>query len=201
MSDKRNRDARVAPSRVSMGLALTLGWALSAPAWALKSDSSQPVDIQAGHLESDANTNVSLLTGGVVITRGTMQVTSDRAEVHQGKNQQVERAVFDGKPATLKQDLDDGGQLDAKALHIDYNLAGNSVVLTGDVVIIQPKGEIRSQRVTYDLTTGKFTGGGGEGGDGRVHLRLPPQPAKPAETNPDAKPEAKPATPAASPGR
>jgi lipopolysaccharide export system protein LptA len=84
--------------------------------------------------------------------------------------------VLEGQPATLGQDLDDGGRLDARARVIDYDVASGIVVLTGAVEIDQPRGSLRGERVTYDLNTGQLTGGG-EGVPGRVSLRINPKPA------------------------
>jgi len=43
-------------------------------------------------------------------------------------------------------------------------------------VIEQPRGELRGEKITYELSTGRMTGSG-EGEAGRVHLRMNPQTA------------------------
>jgi lipopolysaccharide export system protein LptA len=93
--------------------------------------------------------------------------------VHQVDGE-VQRAQLEGAPATLRQDLDEGGRVDARARRIDYDLKSDTVVLTGDVVIVQPQGELRGERVTYELATGKMTGSG-EGAGSRVRLHIPPK--------------------------
>jgi lipopolysaccharide export system protein LptA len=194
MSARSNRKWTHIAASVSALLPLVL---LSFAASALESDREKPMNIDAGHLDSGLNEGLSLLTGGVRIDQGSLQVRADRAEVHQNDKHEVQRAVLDGQPATLKQALDEGGQLDARALHIDYDLGKNLVVLTGNVVVNQPKGELRGERVTYDLNTAKFTGGS-ESGEGRVFLKIQPQQkaasdkpkaAAPAATTPPATPE------------
>lgn len=159
------------PIRVACALALVLA---AAPAFALKSDRDKPLDVAADSLETTEGQSRTTLQGNVKITQGTLVVESDRAVVHRGRNDAIDRAVLDGRPATLEQDLDDGGRMKARARQIDYDLARDIVVLTGDVVIDQPRGELRGAKVTYEMATGKLTGASGD--SGRVHLRMNPQP-------------------------
>ena len=159
------------PIRVACALALFLA---AAPAFALKSDRDKPLDVAADSLETTEGQSRTTLQGNVKITQGTLVVESDRAVVHRGRNDAIDRAVLDGRPATLAQDLDDGGRMKARARQIDYDLARDIVVLTGEVVIDQPRGELRGAKVTYEMATGKLTGASGD--SGRVHLRMNPQP-------------------------
>jgi lipopolysaccharide export system protein LptA len=148
-------------------------WLCAPPAVALESDRDKPMDVAADRFEGEHNGGVTTLLGNVRITQGTLQVVSDKAVVHQDAGE-VERARLEGAPATLQQDLDKGGRVNASARTIDYDLATGTVVLTGDVVIVQPQGELRGERVTYELTTGKMTGSGAGAGS-RVRLHIPPK--------------------------
>ena len=149
---------------------------LASPAFALKSDREKPMDVQAEEFEAAIGENESgetTLSGDVVITQGSMEVKSDKAVIHR-KSAEIERAVLTGRPATLKQSLDEGGAMNARAREIDYDLQQDLVVLTGDVVILQPEGEMRGEKVTYELTSGKVTGSGA-GTSGRVKMRINPR--------------------------
>lgn len=150
----------------------------AAPAFALKSDREQPMDIDADRMESNVNDGTATLSGNVRIVQGTLDVRAAKAVVTQDGQQQVSRAILTGAPATLAQDLDDGGRLDARAAQIDYDMANDRVVLTGDAVVAQPRGELRGERITYSLTDGRIEAGGPEGGN-RVFMRMNPQ-VKPA---------------------
>ena len=147
------------------------------PAFALKSDRDKPMDVQAENFEStigEGEAGETTLSGDVVITQGSIEVKSDKAVIHRAKNAEIERAVLTGRPATLKQALDEGGAMNARAREIDYDLQRDLVVLTGDVVIKQPEGEMRGDKVTYELTSGKVTGSGA-GQSGRVKMRINPR--------------------------
>lgn len=146
---------------------------LAAPAPALESDRQKPMDINADHFESSTKQGVSTLTGNVRIVQGTLKVQSEKAVVHQDEEATVTRAVLNGSPAQLEQDLDEGGHMVARAKEIDYDLGKDTVVLTGDVVVEQPRGELRGEKITYELATGRLTGSG-EGAGKRVHLRMNP---------------------------
>ena len=160
------------PIRAATALVFCLA---AAPLAALESDRDKPLDVAADALETTENQARTTLDGNVRISQGTLVVESDRAVVHRGRDDAISRAVLTGRPATLEQDLDDGGRMKARAREIDYDLARDIVVLTGDVVIDQPRGELRGAKVTYEMATGKLTGASGE--SGRVRLRMEPQPA------------------------
>lgn len=163
---------RVEPFALALLLAAT-------PALALKSDRDKPMEIRAERSSAFTNEGTATLSGNVVITQGTLVVRAENAEISQSKAGDVSRAILTGAPATIAEDLDDGGRLDGRAAKIDYDMAGKLVVLTGDAVVAQPQGELRGERITYNLETGRLDAGGPEGGN-RVFLRMNPQPKKPA---------------------
>ena len=53
--------------------------------------------------------------------------------------------------------------------------------VTGNVIVEQPRGELRGEKVTYEIATGKLTGSG-EGTASRVQMRLNPSPQAAKET-------------------
>ena len=143
-------------------------------AQAKTTDRQAPMDIDAGHtdalLSDDGDT---VLSGGVVITQGTLEVRSDKAVLHR-KAGELSEVVLTGSPATLKQVNDNGEAMNARAAQIVYTLNSDIVVLTGGVVIEQPRGTLRGETVKYDLKTGRLDGGG----DGkRVQMRILPKTA------------------------
>lgn len=165
------------PKAALVGLFMaTVVFSVATPTKALEADRSQPMDIQADSLQTEINEGKATLQGNVRITQGSLKVAAARADVQQNADRQVTRAVLEGAPATLGQDLDDGGRVDARARVIDYDVAAGVVVLTGAVEIDQPRGTLRGERITYNLETGQLTGGGTDA-PGRVSLRINPKPA------------------------
>ena len=146
-----------------------------APAAALArtSDRSKPMDIDAGSSDySMDDSRPTTLSGGVIITQGTLDLRSNQAVIHSSGGDPV-RAVLTGSPVKLKQELDDGKAMDAVASKVDYDLKSEMVVFTGGVNIRQPSGSIAGERVIYNMKTGQVQGGGQDAG--RVKIRILPK--------------------------
>jgi lipopolysaccharide export system protein LptA len=151
---------------------LLLAIVLPIDAPAKSSDRNQPMDLESGHADALlTDDGDSVLSGGVTITQGTLEVRSDRATIHR-KGGEISQVVLTGAPATLKQVNDNGEPMNASAAQIVYTLSSDVVVLTGGVVIEQTRGTLRGENIKYDLKTGRLDGGG----DGsRVRMRIMPK--------------------------
>jgi lipopolysaccharide export system protein LptA len=124
------------------------------------------------------DTGVCIFVGNVQIRQGSLQIQSGRAELHRLGGDPT-RALLTGSPVTLKQQMDDGTPMTARAAKVDYNLRTEVVVFTGNVRIEQPRGSMSGERVVYNLQTGRVESGGE--GNGRVRMRILPRNARPAE--------------------
>ncbi|HCV97087.1 Lipopolysaccharide export system protein LptA precursor [compost metagenome] len=147
---------------------------LLAPALASakSTDRNQDMNIEAGAqsgtLIGDGKTTLSQ---GVVITQGTLDLRSSDAEIFM-KDGEAVRAVFTGKQAKLKQQLDDGSWMDASADRIDYDIKAEVLVLTGNYHVKSARGTNAGQKMTYNTRTGEMN----SGGDGsRVRTVIPPK--------------------------
>lgn len=159
-------------------LSLALLAAALAPASALArtSDRGKPMDIEAGRTDySLDDSRPTTLSGGVVITQGTLDIRSSQAVITSRDGEPV-RAVLTGGPVKLKQELDDGKAMNAVANKVDYDLKSEIVVFTGGVNIRQPSGSIAGERVVYNMKTGQVQGGGD--GAGRVKIQIMPKNAQ-----------------------
>ena len=158
-----------------LALALAAG-----PALARSTDRQQPMDIDANNIDALlSDDSVSTLQGGVRIRQGSLEVDADRAEIHRkaGEIDYIVGIVLTGSPARLRQVSDQGEPMDASAARIVYTISSEVMVLSGNVVITQPRGNLRGETVKYDITTGRLDGGG----DGqRVSMRIMPKTAAPA---------------------
>lgn len=155
-----------------LSLLLTLALA-PAVALARTSDRNKPMDIDAGHSDySMDDSRPTTLSGGVIITQGTLDIRSNQAVIHSADGEPV-RAVLTGGPVKMKQELDDGKPMTAVANRVDYDLKSEIVTFTGNVDIQQPTGSIAGQRVVYNMKTGQVQGGGQDAG--RVKIRIQPK--------------------------
>lgn len=159
-------------------LLAALAAALPAGVLARTSDRRQPLDMEANRQSGTfTGDSVNQLSGGVHITQGTLDITASEATITLAGGDPA-RAVFRGGPVALKQELDDGSPMSARADNVDYNLKTEMVVFTGNVSINNPRGTLSGQRVVYNLKTGNVESGG-EGG-GKVKVRILPKSAQPA---------------------
>ena len=140
---------------------------------ARRSDRNQPMDIDAGHQAGALDDSAPIvLSQGVVITQGTLNINAERAEITT-RGGDPRRVVLTGSPATMDQEMDSGESMTARANRIDYNIVDDSMVLTGNAHVEQPQGNMRSQRIVYNMQTDQVEAGGGDAG--RVQMRLEPR--------------------------
>ena len=146
---------------------------LAGSAFARTSDRNQPMDVESDRTDADIGDNgEAVLSGNVKITQGSLEVGADKATIKRSDGD-ISEVVLTGTPATLHQVNDNGETMNAQAAQITYYTAGKDlIVLSGGVVIEQPRGTLRGETIKYDLKTGRLDGGG----DGsRVHMRIMPK--------------------------
>ena len=177
--------------RFAVWMLVAVAMVASPLALARKSDRNKPMDVNAGkQVGSLDDATPTVLSGGVTIDQGTLHAEASRAEIST-RGGDISRVVFNGSPARLKQQLDDGTSMNAVANKIDYNVNNETVVFTGSVSIKQPRGTLSGERVVYNMASGQVTSGGE--GNGRVNMRIMP---KNAGAGADADADAKPTEPA-----
>jgi lipopolysaccharide export system protein LptA len=161
-------------------LRTVLAAALSACALAAaakSTDRNQPMDVNAANIDAVlTDEGDAKLHGDVVITQGTLNVHADDALLTR-KAGEIEEVILTGAPAVLSQINDNGEKMTAHANRIVYTISTELIVMTGSVVVNQPRGNLRGEMIKYDLATGRLDGGGG---GGRVSMRIMPKSAKPA---------------------
>lgn len=137
---------------------------------ARSSDRDQPMTIDAGDFDGIvADSAVTRYRDDVHIVQGSLDIRADTADITT-RDGEISRVVLNGSPATLRQVDDAGDPMEARASRIDYDLSGNSIVLTGSVRVEQPRGNLSGERVVYNLDTGQINAGG-EGGRVRTVIQ------------------------------
>jgi lipopolysaccharide export system protein LptA len=151
---------------------LMLAALLPLAAQAKSSDRNAPMDVEADKTDATLDDDSeSILSGNVRITQGTLDISADRAVIHRRAGE-ISQVVLTGGPATLKQLSDENEPMNAQANQIVYTLTSDVVVLTGGVVVQQPRGTLAGETIRYDLKTGRVNGGD----DGnRVKMRILPK--------------------------
>ncbi|HGM5878546.1 TPA: lipopolysaccharide transport periplasmic protein LptA [Stenotrophomonas maltophilia] len=181
--------------KIPFAAVLALGLLVPSAAFAKSTDRNENMNIdsgaQSGVLTGDGKT---VLSQGVTVTQGTLDLRSSEAEIYL-KDGEAVRAVFTGKQATMKQQLDDGTWMDAVADRIDYDIKTEIITLTGNYKVTSARGTNAGQRMVYNTRSGEMN----SGGDGsRVRTVIPPKNKNPA-AQPAAAPKA--TAPASTPAK
>ena len=173
--------SRSAPLLVALSLAALSLAALPAGVQARSSDRGKPMLINANDVDHPLDeSQPTVLSGNVVITQGTLDIRSARADVTT-RNNEPTQVVLTGSPATLKQQMDDGSPFSANAGRIVYDLTSDTVTLTGNVTVNQRGNTMNGPRVVYDMKTGRVQASGAGAESGRVSMRIQPRNTPPAD--------------------
>jgi lipopolysaccharide export system protein LptA len=159
-----------------------------------KADALKPITIDYKDAHVDSVTQNYIATGDVVITRGTMTLKSDRAEVKEAPDgyRVFILTAAPGKIATFRQKRDGGPDLwaEGQAQRIEYDERVDLVKLYSKAVIKQMEGrkvtqEMDSEFISYDSRKEVLVGrndpsGADVQGKGRGSITLAPRRAQPA---------------------
>lgn len=181
--------------------------AASLPLRAERADRDKPTLIDSGKCVTNELKQVSVCTGDVVLTRGTLRITGDRMEVREDPEGYRQAIVTGGGSlATFRQRQDTTRPgveeyVEGQAERIEYDERAETVKLIQRaqwkrLENNQPRDEVAGNLITYDSRSSTYSVAGGRdgaGGDGRVRLILSPRkdgeapadkPAPPAELKP-----------------
>ncbi len=198
-----HRPQRPGAGRWLLGAALTL--LLQAPVHAERADRARETQIEADHQVLDDLNQVSVLTGHVILTRGTIRLTGDRMEYREDADG-YQYAVVTAAPDTLatvreRRDASRPGveeTVDGVAERIEYDGKADTIRLVRRAVIRryengQQRDEFSGAQIFYDARNSRYDLNGAHDpatGDRRVHVLIAPRapaepPPAPARLEPD----------------
>ncbi|HKV66262.1 MAG TPA: lipopolysaccharide transport periplasmic protein LptA [Rhodanobacteraceae bacterium] len=173
-------------------------------AQAKQSDKNQPININASSFAGSQDSGKIVFTGSVTLDQGTFKADGSQATGYTDPDDtsQWQRVVLVGSPAHFQQTQDSGTLVHGQGATIDYRVSENTVILTGNAVVVQQgKGEFHGEKLVYNTDTGEIQGSPAAGG--RVHITLQPRskpaPAKPAPASASTKVPASASTSAPAP--
>jgi lipopolysaccharide export system protein LptA len=149
-------------------------------AQAKQTDKNQPININASSFAGSQDSGKIVFTGSVTMDQGTFHADGAQATGYTDPDDtsQWQRVVLTGSPAHFQQTQDNGTLVHGQAATIDYKVSENTVILTGNAVVVQQgQGEFHGERLVYNTDTGEIQGTPAAGG--RVHITLQPR-SKPA---------------------
>ena len=134
-----------------VGLGLMLAW--SWPAFAEKADRDKPTTIDSDRLDHDDQKQVTIFTGNVVLTKGTLVMRGDRMELTQDSNGNY-FGTMTGRPARFRQKREGVNEfMEGEAITLDYNGKDEIVTLIQNAVMRRLEGDLLKERVAGDRLT------------------------------------------------
>lgn len=116
-------------------------------------DSSQPVEITSEELSVDQNSGSATFTGNVIVGQGDITMTCDVMRVEYGPDPDTGanqiRVIRMSGGVTFVSTSDA-----AEADNAVYDLLGERLVMTGNVLVTQGTTALSSDKLTYDLNAG-----------------------------------------------
>jgi lipopolysaccharide export system protein LptA len=175
---------------------------LITPAWCygLTSDREQPINIEADHAQLDDKTGMAQYKGDAILTQGTLRITGDIITFYYDENQQLIKAVAQGKLATYKQLHKEGDTpVKAESLQMEYYTESQKIYLLGKGHLWQNGDEFTGNRIEYDINrnmvvanSAPITVGGEKQQKGRIHMII--QPSQKSTKKPETQPKPTPVT-------
>ena len=154
-----------------------LGWASSA--LALSSDAEQPIEVNADTVSIDESKDLSVYTGNVIITQGSLRITGEVMTIH-GITSEVDKIIVTGKPVKFRQRPDGKKQdIRGEGLELHYFATTEKIYLLNKAKLWQQGNTIRSQKIVYDTKKAMMTAGTKKGKrKGRVVTTFTPKKKK-----------------------
>ena len=132
----------------------------TAPAWGLPEDGSAEVRISAAESTYDAATGLTVLTGAVRVTQGSLRIEADRVTTTTADGR-LSRVVAEGgadASATMRQRIKPEEPLvTASAARIDYAITEQRLRLEGDAVLKQGAREVSADVIFWHIREGRVT--------------------------------------------
>lgn len=136
----------------------------TAPAVAERADRYQPLHYEGDRAEADGLKQVYTLKGNVIITKGTIQIRSDQAQIRQSPEGYASAVVTAsaGKLAQFRQKREGAAEtIEGEAERIEYDARSDTVRFVNRAVLRRYRGptladEVTGNLITYDNTTEVF---------------------------------------------
>lgn len=139
--------------RPKMWWMLFLCFLTSTSVFALSRDKNEPIQLEADQVHIDDMAGVSVYTGNVKYTQGTILLLADEATLKKGETG-IEHITAVGKPA-IYTELPDGEEVPvtAKGNTIEYDVGNETVTLTENASVEQKNDIFKAPLITYFRNT------------------------------------------------
>jgi lipopolysaccharide export system protein LptA len=186
------------PAACVIAAALATAWSL--PAHAEKADRSKPLVVESDGSQSatvDLKSKLTVISGHVVVTQGTLQIKADKIEVREPSPGRYQANALGnaGQPATFRQKRDKLDEVvEAEADRVEYDGAAEKVRFVGNAKlrVIRPNSppdEAHAAVISYDQRSDTIVFEGGAApapgeAPGRVRMVFIPRSTDAATSEP-----------------
>jgi len=147
--------------------------ALTTTAYALDSDRDQPVTLEADHATYNQQTGVTVYSGNVIITQGTIRIQAENVVANLDANRSIKDVTAIGKPAKFQQKISpDKGIAYGEGDKVFYDAVLSQITLTGHAKIDQDGSSFNGNTLRYGMKQGDIEGNGNK--QQRVQMIIPP---------------------------
>ncbi|OYX32536.1 MAG: lipopolysaccharide transport periplasmic protein LptA [Hydrogenophilales bacterium 32-62-9] len=152
---------------------------LAAPAHAEKADRDKPVNIEADTVTLDDVKKISVYSGNVILTQGTLLLRADRVQATQNATG-LDKLSAAGRPVTFRQKLDGSDDvIEGQSNRIEFDSVNNQLELIGQAQLQRGGDQLRGAQISYNANTGFYKVVGQPNAtspSGRVRATIMPKP-------------------------
>lgn len=167
--------ARIFRKTRPLALGLVLALAAGSVA-ALSSDSDQPIEIEADAMMLDDPQGITIYTGNVIVTQGSMRMTGDKFTVRYTQERDLKDATMEGEPATFRQRPDNSEvDVEGESKIIEYHAPEEMLYLITQAKVTHGERLFSGDRIAYDTARSIVQAEKAPTGDQRVRVVIPPR--------------------------
>jgi lipopolysaccharide export system protein LptA len=124
--------------------------------FAEQADHAQPIKLQSNQVIINDRQKISIFTGAVQLTQGTLKILGEKVVVSQDK-QGFKRISISGERASFRQKREETNEyVEGFGERIEYNTNTEQLDLYTHARIKRNQDEIRGKHITYNIKTGIF---------------------------------------------
>jgi lipopolysaccharide export system protein LptA len=137
-------------------------------------DNQQPIHVEADSLEVRDNDNISIYSGNVKLTQGSIEIHADLLTLYFDDNKTLSLMKMSGSPATFRQLNDSNLEITGQARKMEYRESKSTLLLLDKAKLTQGADIIESNKIVLDTNTNSVEAGSLEP-DNRVRMLIQPK--------------------------
>jgi lipopolysaccharide export system protein LptA len=143
-------------------------------AYSRSEDNQQPIRVEADSLEVRDSDNISIYTGNVKLTQGSLEIHADQLTLYFDDDKTLKLMQMTGSPATFRQLNDNDIRITGEALEMEYRESKSTLLLLDNAKLTQGVNIIESNKINLNIGTNSIEAGSVEP-ENRVRMLIQPK--------------------------